>query len=427
MARMLILADDLTGAADCAVACAAYGLRTIVALDDCAKCNADVLAIDANTRAAEPDRAAAVMARLVDEHVRDDMLVYKKIDSTLRGNVAAELAAALRARRALAGASQDIVALLAPAFPANGRTTVDCRLLVRGVPLAETDLWQYERKRPPSNLLEIMTEAGLRSTLVGLTAIREGDLCETMRKLACETDALLCDAETDEDLCAIANASMALDRRMIWAGSAGLAYHLPRAAGLRSELAAPTRLALMGPALYVVGSGSSVSRRQAQVLEAWPDVISVRIAPGVLLAGEELPEWRGHRAALERAFNAGVDVLVTVGAEGQVVSAQEPLLAAALGELVRPFAGAVGALVATGGETARAVFRAWGISQLQILGEVEPGLPYSAAIGWDRQLPVLTKAGGFGGPETLLRCREFLKSLGHGDAGHLPLNRGHNS
>lgn len=427
MIRLLVLADDLTGAADCGVACAGCGLRTVVTLDDFRDCDADVIAIDANTRGSDAQEAAAVMERLIRARARgDDWLIYKKIDSTLRGNVAAELKAVLAARRTLAGEGSRIVAVLAPAFPATGRTTVGGCQLVNGAPLADTDLWQYERKPAPSNLVEMMSEAGLRSVLVSLAAVRGDNLRETMSELAREADVLVCDAEREEDLRAIAGASIALGRGTIWAGSAGLAYHLPSAAHLKREESAHSALLPAGPILFVVGSGSSVARRQALLLESWPDVISVRIAAGELRAGEDLPEWRAHRAALERAFSAGVDVLVSVGVEENVEPAQEPLLAAGLGEMVRPFSNVVGALVVTGGETARAVFRAWGITGLQIAGEVEPGLPYSIAAGWRRPLPVLTKAGGFGKPETLLHCREFLRALGRGGARRSSLSRGRN-
>lgn len=412
MIRILVLADDLTGAADCGLACAGCGLSTVVALDDCRDCDADVLAIDANTRAGEPHEAAAAMERLIRAHAPGgDVSIYKKIDSTLRGNVAAEVKAVLAARRSLMGESSRAVAVLAPAFPAAGRTTVGGRLLVKGTPLHETDLWRYERKSPPQSLAAMMGESGLRCALVELAAIRGNRLRETMSGLAREADVLACDAETDEDLRAIADASMALGRGTVWVGSAGLACHLPQAAGLKREAARHPAPLLPGPMLFVVGSGSSVSRRQARFLESRPDVISVRIAPGVLRGGEDLPEWRAHRAALERAFSAGVDVLMSVGAEESAEPEKDPLLVAALGEMVRPFSNAVGALVITGGETARSVFRAWGIRAMRVEGEVEPGLPYSTAAGWRRQLPVLTKAGGFGTPETLLHCREFLRSL----------------
>lgn len=412
MQRMLILADDLTGAADCGVACTGCGLRTVVALDDFRECDADVLSIDANTRAAAPDQAAATMARLIRAQAhRDDLLIYKKIDSTLRGNVAVELKAAIEARRAGADSDKRIVAVVAPAFPAAGRTTVGGRVLVHGAPLAETDLWRYERKPPPANLLEMLSESGLRAALLGIAAIRGDALERKMRELAGEADVLVCDAETEDDLRRIAEASMTLGPGTIWVGSAGLAYHLPRAGRLRNENAACIAEPLAGPILFVVGSGSSVSRRQARFLESWPDVVSVRVAPAVLRAGDELPEWRAHQAALERAFHAGVDALVILGTEESSQPAQEPLLASALAEMLRPFAGMVGALVATGGEIARALLRSWGIKELQIVGEVEPGLPYSVAANWLSPLPVLTKAGGFGKPETLLHCRDFLRAL----------------
>jgi uncharacterized protein YgbK (DUF1537 family) len=427
MVRMLIVADDLTGAADCAVACAGYGLRSFVALDDCRDCDADLLAIDANTRNSEPGWAKATTARLVREYAySDETLVYKKVDSIMRGNVAAEIAGALKARRAICSRTPQTRAVLAPAFPANGRTTVNGRVLVRGIPLRETDLWRYEPTAPPSNLMEMMSATGLRCALVNLAAVRRNDLQQTMADLASDADVLICDAETDEDLAAIAEASMSLfGRSTVWAGSAGLAYHLPSAARLRGQAAAPPTPVTTGPTLFVVGSGSSVSHRQAEILESRPDIVSVRVTRGVLCAGDELPEWRAHRAVLERAFSAGVDSLVMVAAEEHLSTAQEPLLANALGELVRPFGDAAGALVATGGETARAVLRGWGIARLEILGEVEPGLPYSIATGQGRLLPVLTKAGGFGRPETFLHCRQFLQSLGRGDALPTTLSKGH--
>ncbi len=429
MARMLVIADDLTGAADCGVACAGYGLRTMVALDDCGDADADVLAIDADTRAAAPEQAAARTARLVRAHGGGrEILVYKKLDSTLRGNVAVELAAALDARRALAGKDRRIVAVLAPAFPANGRTTVNGRLLVHGRPLEETELWQYERNEPPASIARLLDAAQLRSAVVDLNTVRGDTLQDAMIALARDADVLVCDAETDADLRMIAEASLVLGRETLWAGSAGLAYHLPPAAGLVQMQAEVLRIPLAtGSALFVIGSGSSASREQAQLLASCSDMLMIRIAPSVLRAGEQSPEWLRHRAALERALGAQRDAAVTIDVEPRAasaaVSSQEPLLAAALADLVLPFADAVGALVATGGETARAVFRAWGITALHVVGEVEPGLPYSIATGWRRLLPVLTKAGGFGKPETLLNCRQFLRNLDREGAKRAAINK----
>jgi len=70
----------------------------------------------------------------------------------------------------------------------------------------------------------------------------------------------------------------------------------------------------------------------------------------------------------------------------------------------------IGALIATGGETARAVLTASGITGLRMLREVEPGVPLSVSAG-ARQIPVITKSGSFGNRETLAHCVKVLRGL----------------
>lgn len=103
MHEVLIIADDLSGAADCGIACASHGLSTVVVLGDTAgEIDTDVLSVDGNTRHLDSAKAAAETARLVRKYIRDEgQLFFKKLDSTLRGNVAAELVAALEAVAAL--------------------------------------------------------------------------------------------------------------------------------------------------------------------------------------------------------------------------------------------------------------------------------------------------------------------------------------
>src|ERR671932_2417042 len=127
MADMLtaVIADDLTGAADAGVQLVRAGYRTAVifygerALPD----DLDALAFDTDSRAMPAGFAAKRVVETV-RAVREARLVYKKLDSTLRGNVAAELAAAF-------GAAGRERAVVAPAFPAAGRNTVGGTQLVR--------------------------------------------------------------------------------------------------------------------------------------------------------------------------------------------------------------------------------------------------------------------------------------------------------
>ena len=64
-----------------------------------------------------------------------------------------------------------------------------------------------------------------------------------------------------------------------------------------------------------------------------------------------------------------------------------------------------------GGETARAILEGWGVRSLHMLGELEPGLPFSYGLIHNRTLPVLTKAGAFGNQDTLVSCWRFFANL----------------
>src|SRR5919199_4028111 len=121
--RIGVVADDLTGAADAGVQLARAGYRTAVAFHGAALAEAeadlDALVLDTDSRAFAAD---ATRARVADaaRAVAAAPIVLTKIDSTLRGHVGAEVAAALAAtgrRRAI----------VAPAFPAAGGTTAGRR------------------------------------------------------------------------------------------------------------------------------------------------------------------------------------------------------------------------------------------------------------------------------------------------------------
>jgi 4-hydroxythreonine-4-phosphate dehydrogenase len=412
MPRLLILADDLSGAADCAIACIGPGLSAAVVFGNREHDPAsEVLSIDCDTRHLAPAAAAERVARLLHRYTPDrELLLFKKIDSTLRGNVAAELAAILEVRRKMHFGNGRIIAVLAPAFPASGRTTVDGNQLVHGRLLHESDTWKYQPSACPTYIPSMLAAAGMQSAVIGLSLVRseEAILRLTMKTLAASADVLVCDAETDEDLRAIAHASFALGRETIWAGSAGLAYHLPQAAGLHGEIVPvePLRFAA-GPTLIVIGSMSSIALEQVEVLRHASNVRSVSIAPRALLSGPQSP----YAEELAATLRAGQDVLVTLEAGERFDPTEGLLLSAAFGTMMAPIADAVGALIASGGETARSILASWGVTGLRMIDELEPGLPFAVTEGWRRQLPVITKAGAFGGQQTLLHCWQFLPSL----------------
>ncbi len=126
-------------------ACVNAGLKVVVTLGaPSSSISTDVVVIDADTRGLGPARCyRAGCDQLVQQYARDpDLLLFKKIDSTLRGHLGMELAAVLEARSVVAPRS---VAIMAPAFPTYGRTTVEGRQYVYGKLLHETEIWKSEK------------------------------------------------------------------------------------------------------------------------------------------------------------------------------------------------------------------------------------------------------------------------------------------
>ncbi len=418
---MLILADDLSGASDCATACIGAGLSSAVVLGNFEHDpGSDVLAVDCDTRHIEPAAAAEQTVRLLQRcQGGREYLLFKKLDSTLRGNVAAELAAVLGVRRKSNTASGSrIVAVMAPAFPFGGRTTVGGHQFVHGSPLHTYETWRHQisssRSSRSTHIPSVLALSGLRPSHIALALVRSGEeaLRQTMTGQATDADVLVCDAETDDDLRTIASASLGLGQETVWAGSAGLARHLPFAAGL-SAASAPVhpRSFAAGPVLLVIGSMSSVSREQVEVLGRESAVAVLLIAPVVLLAGPQSSQWSDYVRQLRATLLAGGDVVVALETVRPLDHSVGRLLSHGLATMLASCADIVGALVASGGETARAILEVWGVTSLRMLGELEPGLPFAVTEGWRRALPILTKAGAFGDAQALVHCRQFLHTL----------------
>jgi 4-hydroxythreonine-4-phosphate dehydrogenase len=421
--RILIIADDLTGAADCAVGCGP-GAVVLLGKPDERVPDAAILAIDADTRSMAPEQAAQTTAGLVTDLARlydsgagerRPALLFKKVDSTLRGNVGAELAAALKARRIQAPPAEKVVALFAPASPVHGRTTVGGRHRVHGLLLEHADLWPGESVRPRSDLAEILRESGLSCGTIEVSTVQSAahSLEDAMIRLAAEADVLVCDAETDDDLEAIAKAAMVLHPKTVWCGSAGLARQIPRACEF-APVAPPSdseTVSGSGPTLFVVGSPAHASLQQARALAAAPDIIAINIPHTLLLSSKPAGAMQEYARLISASLQQGTDVLAQFDAAEPCAAEETQRLTSSLARLIAPCADHAAALVATGGETARAILDTWGIQRLRLLGEVEPGLPWSITEGWRRNLIVLTKAGSFGTPGTLLHCRDFLRDV----------------
>jgi uncharacterized protein YgbK (DUF1537 family) len=384
--RFWVIADDLTGALDTAAPFAAHGWRTCVVpwpgRPPRRSAAWDVVVVDTASRhvgAREAARRvrAAVLASRRGHASGHGASLYKKIDSTLRGNVAAELAAF----RAAAGVA---CLPLAPAFPAQRRTTRSGAVWVDGRPLARS--------------------ASARDVL-GRAA--SGDLA----RLAPPGTLDVLDAETDADLRRIAT-RLARDGRLgAVAGSGGLAGAIAARFGSRRPTA-PPRLPAGAGVLVVSGSAHPNARAQVRALAG-----AGALGLVVPVDGETPPrDRRALVAVASSALRSGRPVVLICPPlpEGSRVPVRRARLAAGrLADAARAVlvSAPVAAIVTVGGDTTAAVVSRMRWAPLAVDGSPAPGVATVRLSGGpDRPRWLVTKAGGFGDPLILRRLVRRLTS-----------------
>jgi uncharacterized protein YgbK (DUF1537 family) len=395
-----IVADDLSGAADCAAAFA-RGAGPVPVYLGAVQEEAACLAIDTDSRAMELAAAVEATTGAFQQVARNGFtrrLVYKKIDSTLRGNVGAELAAALRAAPQFDGA------VVAPAFPQQGRTLVGGKLRVQGRPA--------DNLGHSGDLMSMLDAAGLRPVLLGQ---RPEDPIELARRIADALQggarAIVVDAANQDDLSRLATAlSSPGAPRLLVAGSAGLARALaqhvePNSMDSRHE---GTARSVAGPVMTVVGSFSKASAAQVEQVEASGDAQAIRLDAGQWLDEQHASLRQGTLERARDVLRSDRNLLFAIG--GEVAQPFSRSLVRAMARLAAPLLEYAATCVLTGGDTARAMFNELGINRLDVCGEFEPGISIARAASHAAPEFIL-KAGGFGDPLALQRIiRHFCHS-----------------
>ncbi|WP_156293071.1 D-threonate kinase [Serratia oryzae] len=418
--KMIVIADDFTGANDTGVQLAKKGARTDVVLNDSPRSiqRTDVLVINTESRALTATMAKAKVTAALRPYCQSDAppLVYKKIDSTFRGNVGAEVEAAMNA----CGAQ---LAIVAAAIPAAGRVTRNGQCWVNGVPLAETEF--ASDPKTPIVSSHIKTLIGLQSDYpvyeLDLLTVRGGKLGAELQQIGRTGPAMVVvDAENDGDLALLAQATLQLSARYLLVGAAGLANALPASC----YLATRQRL----PVLVVAGSMSEAT--QQQILFAAEEkllgMVEVNVEALLQPSHQHALDAIIHQAAavlrdrqhcvLRTCRDANARQMIDLLCERHHLTRQQ------LGDRISEALGAItlaiinqsqiGGLFLTGGDIAIAVARALGAEGYRITHEVAPCVPCGTFVNSEiDDLPVITKAGGFGGASTLRDALYFIEEM----------------
>lgn len=403
---VLVIADDFTGANDAGSGFALAGARVHVQFDWDTPLDlhaADVWVFNTDSRAIGPDRAAERICRVLARHPSAGGWLFKKIDSTLRGNIGAEISAAL-------AASGKQLALIVPAVPRLQRTTREGAVYVEGVLLTETE-FASDPKTPVLHA-HVLQQLGLTGSHLDLKTLRHQRL-ESL--LADMRGAVVVDAEHASDIDRLIHAAGRLTETPLLVGAAGLSDAL---ASYLSPRTAKTVLA-------VVGSMSDRAQQQIDRLAQQRDIALIDIDIAQLFqpsARSAAADWiarsaaalkQGRHTVIRTCQHSGQRHDIARLCQRHNLTRQQlgDALCRCLSEVTRAVLRRQppDALYLSGGDVAIAVAQALGATGFKIQGLIAGCVPYGVLHNSEIPLPVMTKAGGFGDENTLVEAIRFIE------------------
>ena len=429
MAKVIVVADDLTGANATGVLLKKNGFDTFTVLDaasgsDPALGGCDCLVVPTESRAIDAreayDRVKAALTTTMDDGVA---LYAKRIDSTLRGNLGSETDAFLD----LLG--PEYIAVCVPCFPSSGRVLVGGYLLVNGVPLQKTEVAKDPKNPITTSSAKLLYLAQSRYPL---ETIHLDDIAKGAESLAARMKAavaggariLVCDSVSMEDMETIVDALLLADIKFI-----------PVDPGVFTAVSAKkilpkTRTVGAGKVLMVVGSVNGVARTQVKEL-----LSDLEVGHVLLDVGEVLESGERRKAEVARVTKALLELaddyeyLAVIGS-GIDPEKQLPFgpylekyrctveeLSCIIGDAFAEAAlnilrgnPAFRAIYSTGGDITAAINRQMGTVGLRLLDEVVPLAGYGELIGGEFSgLKFISKGGMVGNEKAMVTCARYLR------------------
>jgi uncharacterized protein YgbK (DUF1537 family) len=387
--EVIVIADDLTGACDAAVAFSMKGMKTEVVLDWCAAKDfcTEIIAIDTESRDIPTQEARRTLKTVASKfNLKRFTHIFKKVDSVFRGNTLNEIVAAIEE-------FPFDLAIMAPAYPRLGRTSTDG--VVRVCDLAGEQTFAVREK---------LQAAGVKICHVTADSASE-EIAKVLDKcLRGECQLVYCDAMSERDLEMIVAEGRRLAVHTLWIGSAGLAHALAFAlAGDRSEILScesseshpPVKRS--GSVFLLAGSDHLVTQMQICALREEHNVVEYALDGS---PSDDSQDGGIFLMPVKRGVTTELDISTAF-------------------KWIHP--NKISCLFMTGGDTARLVCSALGIQGLQLQDEFAPGVPRGLALGGTLAgSTVILKSGGFGETEVLCRIVEAyqLGDKGRSEVAH---------
>lgn len=388
MNRALVIADDLTGANDTGAMLADQGFSAIsspTAIVNEVVQYAEVLTINADSRAMTAADAYACVRNLTETYGQPVQLLSKRIDSTLRGNIGAEIDAVLD------GLLEPACACVVTAAPRAERTCRDGKVYVSGVLLEKTDISRDVRcPIDTSDVCEMIhRQSKRRAGKIGLTDVR-GDLEQALQ--AHQEEIIVFDAETDADIERIAKAAAAHKRRVVAVDPGNFTTAYAKCVLQKKQ----------GFTLLMIGSRCEPSREQLEYMKNKGYVQPVVPDISKLLTKDEKDEWEKVLEQLRKCTKT--DRMLCITLVGTQISEQSRREAQAisdafarLGAYILDAIPQIDLCYASGGDVSQSLMHAMKVKGVRLISEVIPLAVYGEIIGGRYHgLKLLTKGGMIG-------------------------------
>ncbi len=426
MSKVIIIADDLTGANATGVLLARQGFKaaTFLNLDKYdSKENADlnIVSINTDSRAINREEAYNRVKNIVTFFNHEDVKLFsKRIDSTLRGNIGAELSAVLDTVK------DNAYAVVVPSFPTSGRICVGGYLMLNQVPLEKTDISKDHKTPILTSRVKVLIEEQMKEKIgfVELHKVLMG--VETIQNAICEeikdgSKVIIVDATTNEDITKIAKAVKNTGLNVI-AVDPG-----PFTAALAEEYLEVPKVGPGQKAMLTIGSISNLTKKQ---LDEFKLEYSAFIAE--VDASNFLYETT-RNDEVNKAVSEILDVLiefpvigVTTLSEGKILNLGKAAKELKISEdevsqkisnglaeitlkVLEKSQSLIGGLYTSGGDVTVAVCNSLRAAGIEVKDEVLPLAVYGRIIdGKYHNMPIITKGGLIGDERALIKCVSYL-------------------
>lgn len=401
MKKFLIIADDFTGANDTGVQLRKKGLRTITVFNPDAVNEGNLsYVIDTESRPLKSSEAYEKVNNASKKiNFKNFDFVYKKVDSTLRGNIPEEM-------KAICDVYNPDIIIFDPAYPDNKRTVLNTNLMVNGVKVEDTEISKDPRNPVHESSIQKLLENGLKINVrhYNLEEIRKNSISFSNGRV------FTFDTEKNDDFKNIISTAVKSEKKILWCGSAGLANAI-------INFIYPTN-----PVLSIIGSISDVSRKQVEY-ELSHGGSEVKLDIASIMKGNSIDKYVDEAVKI---LKMGKDTMVVSAPtrddydravecgkkKGMSKTEVSKYTQDVLGKVTEKILDSadVSGLFMTGGDTAISIINSLDIDSVEILQEIMPGIPLNKVNSGKHQgMKAVTKAGAFGKEDALTFSINKLK------------------